>query len=117
MSSFHWGTGSGMAGIELEEDFLHDAVVDVASGRAVGVNGIDITGCDITDGRIRLTLNSSFAWARKPMVVFRGVAAAQQYRIVVNGADAGIFRGKSLSGGIPVPVPGPGSNGAAVRIQ
>jgi hypothetical protein len=33
VSSFHSGTGSGTAGIELEEDFLHDAVVDVASPR------------------------------------------------------------------------------------
>jgi hypothetical protein len=117
VSSFHWGTGSGMAGVELEADFLLDAVVDVVSGRAVGVNGIDITECDITDGRIRLTMNSPFAWARKPVVVFRGVAAAQQYRIVVNGADVGMFTGKSLSAGIPVPVPGPGRNGAAVRSQ
>ena len=106
-----------MAGIELEEDFLHDAVVDVESGRAVGVNGIDISECVITDGRIRLTMNSPFAWARKPVVVFRGVTAAEQYRIVVNGEDVGMFRGKSLSTGIPVPVPGPGRNGAAVRFQ
>ena len=73
VSSFHWGTGSGMAGIELEEDFLHDAVVDVASRRAVGVNGIDIPECDIAGERIRLTMTSPFAWTRKPVVVFRGV--------------------------------------------
>ncbi len=103
VSSFHWGTGSGMAGIELEEDFLHDAVVDVASGRAVGVNGIDITQCDIAGGRIRLNMTSPFAWTRKPLVVFRGAEPARQYRIVVNGADLGAFGEKSLAAGIPVP--------------
>jgi hypothetical protein len=115
VSSFHWGTGSGMAGVELEEDFLHDGVVDVASGHAVGVNGIDITECDITNDRIRLTMTSPFAWTRKPVVVFRGVAADRSYRIVVNGAEAGTFGEKSLSAGIRLPVPGLDRDGETVR--
>ena len=115
VSSFDWGTGSGMAGIELEEDFLHDAVVEVPSARAVGVNGIDITECDSAGGRIRLTMTSPFAWSRKPVVVFRGVAPDRQYRIVVNGEDVGTFGEKSLSAGIPVPVPGPGKDHETVR--
>jgi hypothetical protein len=108
VSSFHWGTGSGMAGIELEEDFLHDAAVDVPSGRTIGVNGIDITKCEIAGWRIRLTMTSPFVWTRKPMVVFRGADAARQYRIVVNGADVGAFGEKSLAAGILVPAPGTG---------
>jgi hypothetical protein len=102
VSSFHWGTGSGMAGVELEEDFLHDAVVDVPSSWAVGVNGIDIAECEIESGRIRLTMTSPFAWARKPLVVFRG--ADRQYRVVVNGEDLGAFGQASLAAGIPVPM-------------
>ena len=105
VSSFHWGTGSGMAGVELEEDFLRDAVVDVASARAVGVNGIDVRQCDIGGGRIRLTMTSPFAWVRKPVVVFRNAEASREYRIVVNGADLGAFAEKSLGAGIPVPAP------------
>ena len=105
VSSFHWGTGSGMAGIELEEDLLHDAVVDIPSGRAVGVNGIDIAECHIAGGQIRVTMTSPFAWARNPVVVFRGASAGRQYRLVVNGADVGSFGDKSLSAGIPVPKP------------
>jgi hypothetical protein len=112
VSSFHWGTGSGMAGIELEEDFLHDAVVDVASGRAIGVNGIDIKACDITGERIHLTMTSPFAWTRKPVVVFRGAVADRKYRVDVNGADLGAYSEKSLAAGIPVPVP-PTAKGAA----
>ncbi len=115
VSSFHWGTGSGMAGIELEEDFLHDAVVDVTAGRAVGVNGIDISEYDNTDGQIRLTMTSPFVWTRKPVVVFRGVEAARQYRIRVNGADVGTFEEKSLTAGISVPVPRLGRGGVTVR--
>jgi hypothetical protein len=116
VSSFHWGTGSGMAGIELEEDFLHDAVVDVASGRAVGVNGIDITECDVGGGRIQLTMTSPFAWVRRPVVVFHRAAADRQYRIVVNGADVGAYGEKSLATGILVPAPGAGKDdGAAAR--
>ena len=115
VSSFHWGTGSGMAGIELEEDFLHDAVVDVASGRAVGVNGIDITECDIAGERIRLSVTSPFAWTRKPVVVFRGAAADRKYRVVVNGADLGAYEEKRLAAGIQVPVLPTAKGGAAVR--
>lgn len=103
VSSFHWGTGSGMAGIELEEDFLHDAVVDIASGRAVGVNGIDLTQCEIAGERIQLTLTSPFPWTRKPVVVFRG--ANRPYRILVNGVDLGEFGKDSLAAGLSVPVP------------
>jgi hypothetical protein len=113
VSSFHWGTGSGMAGIDLEEDFLHDAVVDIPSGRAVGVNGIDIAECRIADGQIRLTMSSPFSWTRKPVVVVRGAPAGNAYRIFVNGADAGTFGEKSLSEGIAVPAPG--RSGARVR--
>jgi hypothetical protein len=45
LSSFHWGTGSGMAGIDIEEDFLRDGVVDVAAGAGVGVNGLNVKRC------------------------------------------------------------------------
>jgi hypothetical protein len=91
-------------------------VVDVASGRAVGVNGIDITECDVSGGRIQLTMTSPFAWVRRPVVVFRRAAAARQYRIVVNGADVGAYGEKSLATGILVPAPGAGKDdGAAAR--
>ena len=104
VSSFHWGTGSGMAGVELEEDFLHDAIVDVPSGRAVGVNGIDVSACDVSRGRIRLSMTSPFSWARKPVVVFRSVPAGE-YRVVVNGVEIGAFAAEQLARGVPVSIP------------
>ncbi len=54
VSSFHWGSGSGLAGIEIEEDYLRDVVVDVAAGVAVGVNGIDVAECSVRGGEISL---------------------------------------------------------------
>jgi len=115
VSSFHWGTGSGMAGIELEDDYLRDVIVDVPTARAVGVNGIDVTECEIAGGRIRLTMTSPFSWSRKPILVFRGAEAGKQYDIVVNRADVGVFAEKDLSAGIAAPVPEPARNSEAVR--
>ncbi len=105
VSSFHWGTGSGMAGIELEEEFLHDAAADIRSGRAVGVNGIDITRFEISGEKISLSMTSPFRWPRGPVVVFRAAEPGRQYRIVVNGSDLGVFGGERLGAGIVVPQP------------
>jgi hypothetical protein len=102
VSSFHWGTGSGMAGIEIEEDFLRDAIVDVASGTGVGVNGLDVTECSVRGGEIRLRVASPFAWRRDAVTVFRGAAPSQSYRVVVNGADMGFLRGAELEKGLPL---------------
>jgi hypothetical protein len=103
VSSFHWGTGSGMAGVELEEDFLHDAVADLPSGRAVGVNGMDITSLRISGNRISLSMSTPFHWGRRPVVVFRGAEPGRKYRIVVNDSDLGEFAGDRLAAGIMVP--------------
>ena len=106
ISSFHWGTGSGMAGIEIEEDYLRDAVVDVAAGRAVGVDGLDVTGCTVKDGEIRLLFASPFAWRRAPVFAFHRLEPLRSYRVVANGADLGAWRGDDLEKGIPVPLAG-----------
>ena len=66
VSSFHWGTGSGMAGLEIEEDYLRDAIVDVAVGRGVGVNGLNLTDCAVGDGRIRLQFSSPLPGSVRP---------------------------------------------------
>jgi outer membrane protein assembly factor BamB len=50
-----------------------------------------------------LTITSPFVWVRKPVVVFRGVAAARQYRVRVNGIEIGTFGERRLAAGIPVP--------------
>jgi len=100
VSSFHWGTGSGMAGIEIEEDYLRDAIVDVASGAAVGVNGIDVTGCAVRDREISLRAASPFAWRRDAVLVFRHAEPAQLYRVIVNGADLGVRTGADLEKGV-----------------
>ncbi len=105
ISSFHWGTGSGLAGIEMEEDDLRDAVVDVAAQRAIGVNGLDLSDCKVGNGQIQFELSSPFAWKRQPVVVFRQTSPAQSYRIIVNGVNAGVWLGADLEKGIPLPAP------------
>jgi hypothetical protein len=102
VSSFHWGQGSGMAGIEIDEDFLRDAVVDVAAGRSVGVNGLNLTQCTVRDGRIELKLFSPFVWHRQPTIVFHRAERNRRYRLIVNGADLGERSGAELTRGIAV---------------
>ena len=103
ISSFHWGTGSGMAGIEIEEDYLRDAVVDVAAGRAVGVDGLGVTGCSVSGGDISLVFASPFAWRRRPVFAFHRCEPSKRYRIFANGAELGSWRGDELEKGIPIP--------------
>jgi len=105
VSSFHWGTGSGLAGIEMEEDYLRDAVVDVAEGRAIGVNGLNVKACDVSGGHIVLEIESPFHWNREPVVTFHHIVPAQRYDLKVNGTELGSFTPATLEGGVPVPVP------------
>jgi hypothetical protein len=102
VSSFHWGTGSGMAGIEIEEDYLRDAIVDVAAGCGIGVNGLNLTACAVKEEEIRFRLSSPFAWKRSPVVVFRHTNPSQQYRVEINEAEVGTWEGKELEKGIKV---------------
>lgn len=106
VSSFHWGTGSGMAGVELEEEYLHDVAVDVAAGRAVGVNGIDVKGMALSGGRIELRLASPFPWPRPPVAAFLRVPPGRRFALRVNGRDAGSFPSAGLERGVVLRVAG-----------
>lgn len=97
VSSFHWGTGSGMAGIEIDEEYLRDAAVDVAASRGVGVNGLNLTECTLADGQIRLRISSPFTRKRAPVAVFRHTELSRSYQVLVNGAEAGTWRGGGMA--------------------
>jgi hypothetical protein len=101
-SSFHTGTGSGMAGIEIDNDYLGDAVVDLTAGRAVGVNGINVTACQVEAGHVNLAMNSPYAWARPSRVVLRNAAAGQRYRLSINGRELGEHGGPEMERGIEI---------------
>ena len=110
VSSFHWGTGSGMAGIELEEEYLRDAVCDIHANRCVGVNGLNVTKWEIAkDSRIAVQLESPYHWNRNPQIVFHGAEANREYRISVNGSQPQRVSGKQLETGIAVAMPLPAS--------
>ena len=102
VSSFHWGTGSGMAGVEIEEEYLRDAIVDVAVSSGIGVNGLNLTECSVSNGQIRLQLSSPYTWKRPAVVVFRHAEPSRDYRVVVDNAEAGTWRGEALEKGILV---------------
>jgi hypothetical protein len=101
VSSFHWGAGSGMAGIEMEEDLLHDAICDVNSGRCAGVNGLNVLDASIKDKEIALRVESPYAWHRKPVFVFHGAKPTENYSVSINGSKAQYFLGKQLASGVP----------------
>jgi hypothetical protein len=102
VSGFHCGTGSGMAGIEIEQDFLRDAIVDLSAARGVGVNGVNVSRCAVHDNQIELELYMPFAWTRRPVVVFRRAEPTRRYRVLLNGAEAGSWKGTDLEKGIPL---------------
>jgi hypothetical protein len=100
VSSFHWGYGSGMSGIEMENDFLRDAIVDLPSAQGTGVNGLNVTKCEVSNDQINLELSSPFKWKQKPVVVFRGADPDKHYAVTVNGAPLGNFDKAALEKGI-----------------
>jgi hypothetical protein len=100
VSSFHWGSGSGMAGIEIDEEYLRDAVLDAAAERGVGVNGLNLTGTEVRDNRIQFHLDSPFPWGRNPVVVFRHTQPDQMYQVTVNDKLIGSYLGKTLEAGL-----------------
>jgi hypothetical protein len=104
VSSFHWGTGSGMAGIEIDEEYLKDAVFDVAARRGVGVNGLNLTAAVVENHRIQFHLDSPFRWSRNPVVAFRNVEPGQTYEVSVNGNVIGSYSAKALEAGVNVPL-------------
>lgn len=105
VSSFHWGYGSGMSGVEQEDEFLRDAVVDVPSSRGVGVNGLNMTSCQVSKGKIALEISSPFAWSRKPVVAFHGAAPGRRYAVTVNGTAVGTFDKAQLEKGVETVAP------------
>ena len=103
VSSFHWGTGSGMAGIEIEEEYLRDGVFDVSAKRGVGVNGLNLTAADVQGSRIQFRLDSPFRWSRNPVIAFRHTQPDQAYQVSVNGKVVGSFPGRVLEAGAAIP--------------
>ncbi len=112
VSSFHWGSGSGMAGVEIEQDFLGDAVFDVAAKRGAGVNGLNLTATDVQGERILFRLDSPFRWNRSPRVVFRhaipddftrsmSMAASQENSVERTWKPAFRFRCRTKINGVP----------------
>jgi hypothetical protein len=94
-----------MAGIEIEEDYLRDAVVDVAADEAVGVDGLDVSECTVRDGDIRLRFSSPFTWKRPPVFAFHRCDPQKTYRVFANGSELGAWKGSDLERGIGVPAP------------
>lgn len=102
VSSFHWGAGSGMAGIEMEEDLLHDAICAAKEARCVGVNGINILDASFQDPAIAIKAESPYRWNRPAIFTVRGLNSASEYSLSVNGGAAKKYSGRELEAGVPV---------------
>ena len=102
ISSFHWGTGSGMAGIELEEDFLRDAIVDLGTNVGIGVNGLNLTGLSANGDQVSFALASPFDWSRPATVTFKNAVADRRYTVTANGKVAGTWTGHELMAGVGI---------------
>ncbi|MCX6623677.1 MAG: hypothetical protein NTY38_21935 [Acidobacteria bacterium] len=103
VSGFHWGSGSGMAGIEKQEEFLRDAAVDLPAVTGVGVNGLNVEEFAVSGDRISLRLSSPFGWTREPVLSFHGVRRGASYRLSINGKELGRIPAAALEKGIPAP--------------
>lgn len=99
VSSFHWGTGSGLAGIELTTGLVGDVIVDVGARKAVGVDAIDVLACDIHERSIALRLRSATPSRRHLRVVARN-ADAGAWRLSVDGAPPIVTDAAGLEQGI-----------------
>jgi hypothetical protein len=115
VSSFHWGTGSGMAGIEFEADYLRDAVCDVHAKRCAGVNGLNVTKWQIAGDRIHVEIDTPFAWNRKPEIVFHGAQPEREYKVSMNGSAIQTFTGRQLELGVSIGMPRQTDGNVAVR--
>jgi len=93
-----------MAGIEIEEAYLRDAVIDLSACSGVGVNGLNVTGCRVKSDSVDLDINTPFDWPRKPVIVFRHASPERRYNVRVNGVEAGDWKGSELENGVSVPV-------------
>ena len=93
-----------MAGIEMEEDFLRDAVVDVAASRGIGVNGINVTDCKVDKENIYLKINSPFQWERKPVIIFHNINGGDRFRLIINDKDYGIYTAKEMEAGVSIDI-------------
>lgn len=55
-SGFHWGTGSALTTAILLKDAYRDVYVDPSAGRALGIDGIGVTGVSFEQGAVVLEL-------------------------------------------------------------
>jgi hypothetical protein len=102
VSGFHWGSGSGMAGIEIEEDYLRDVTCAVPAAECVGVNGLNVPESAVFGDLISLTMDSPFRWRRDPLLTLHGTPHAPKYRLKINGNESGPFSWEDLQKGVPL---------------
>lgn len=99
VSGFHWGSGSGMAGIEFQEEFLRDAAFDVKAGRGVGVNGIDVTDFRVDGQRLVVRVRSAAPTQLGHVMTFHNVPPGN-YQLEVNGVPFPSLSAEQLRKGV-----------------
>ncbi len=105
LTSFHWGTGSAMASIEMMVDRLGDAYVNLNHKHGIGFNACTLDGLEITDRKISLNLKGVPEWKnRKAILKFEGCDPSKEYQLKINNEEIGKFKGERLTQGVAVKV-------------
>jgi len=99
LSGFNWGLGSGMASVEMVWECYGDALVDIRSGWAYGVNGCTVAGFSLKANKLHLKIITELEWTVPLRIVFRNVPS-RKLGLVVNGKNLGTFASKALKTGI-----------------
>jgi hypothetical protein len=96
LSSFHWGTGSQMAAVEMMAPILGDAFVNVARAHGVGFNACNVANVHVDGAVVSFDLVAEPS-GRRLLVRFAGLDAHSAYKLIVNGREPVTANGAELA--------------------
>eukprot|EP00026_Physarum_polycephalum_P003229 Phypoly_transcript_03239.p1 GENE.Phypoly_transcript_03239~~Phypoly_transcript_03239.p1 ORF type:complete len:806 (+),score=96.31 Phypoly_transcript_03239:196-2418(+) len=101
LTGIHWCQGSGMTSIEMNNEWLQDAYVNLKMQHAVGVNGCTLSDLQVASSAVSFNIASNYTWPSGLVVSIEGMTAANN--INVNGKSVGTFQPSTF---VYVTVPG-----------
>jgi hypothetical protein len=103
-SGIHWGTGTVMASVEMMDDQLGDAYVDVQRSQGVGFNACSVQGVNVSGDCLEIGVSAAAVWKEPLRFRFSGLETDRHYQVRVNGAPVAEASGAQLlADGLRVP--------------